>query len=253
MFSVFGSLIQLICTIIYMGMVIYLMVRQVRLMIKLKRKYFLEFWSYIDLGIIACSWGMIVAYVWRFRESNRISKIFAQTNGYVYVSLQGALYVNDLLTYFQGFCCFFGMIKLTRLCRLDARLCLFFQILSNATKELLSFLFMFSIVFMSFISLFYLVFVSKMQSCSNLLSTAQMLFEVTLMKIETGELLNADPVLGPVCLAIFIVITVFICLSMFVTIVNDNFGRAREQHVKGEDMFSYIWMKFLRWTGMKHY
>ena len=247
---VFNSLIQLICTVIYMGLVVCLMVQQVRLLRKMKwKKYLREFWSYIDMGIIACSWGMVMVYVWRFRESNRISQIFAQTNGFVYVNLQGAVYVNDLLTYFQGFCCFFGIIKLARLCRLNSRLSLFTQTLSNATKELLSFLFMFCIVFMSFISLFYLLFVSKMWSCSSMLSTAQMLFEVTLMKFDTADLLNADTVLGPVCFSIFVLITVFVCLSILVTIIMENFRRAREQRSREEEMLSYMWKKFLRWTG----
>ena len=215
----------------------------------MKRKYFREFWSWIELGIIGCSWGMVIAYIWRFRESNRIGKIFAETNGYVYVGLQGAVYVNDLLTYLQGFCCFFGMIKLTRLCRINSRLSFFLQILSDATRELISFLLMFSIIFMSFISLFYLLFVSKIWSCSSLLSTAQMLFEVTLMKFDTAKLLDADAVLGPVCFTIFIIITVFVCLSMFLTIINENFHRGREQRTEGEEMFSFMLKKFLRWSG----
>ena len=179
----------------------------------MKRKYFREFWSWIELGIIGCSWGMIAAYIWRFRESNRIGKIFGETNGYVYVNLQQAVYLNDLLMYLQGFCCFFGIVKLTRLCRINSRLLVFLQTLSNATGELLSFSVMFAIVFMSFINLFYLLFVSKIWSCSDLLSTAQMLFEVTLMKFDTAELLNADAVLGPLCFTIFIVITVFVCFE----------------------------------------
>ena len=216
---------------------------------KMKRKYFREFWSWIELGIIGCSWGMIIVYIWRFRESNRISRIFGETNGYVYVNLQQAVYLNDLLMYLQGFCCFFGMIKLTRLCRISSRLSIFLQTLSNATKELLSFSVMFAIVFMSFINLFYLLFVSKIWSCSDLLSTAQMLFEVTLMKFDTAELLDADAVLGPLCFTIFIVITVFICLSMFLTIINENFRRAREQRNRGAEMLSFIWTRFVRWTG----
>ena len=234
-------------------MIIYLMVLQIRLLIKIKGKYFVEFWSWIELGIIGCSWGMIIAYIWRFRESNRIGKIFGETNGYVYVNLQGAVRVNDLMTYLQGFCCFFGTIRLTRLCRINSRLSFFLQILFNATRELISFLLMFSIIFMSFISLFYLLFVSKMWSCSDLLSTAQMLFEVTLMKFDTGQLLNADGVLGPVCFTIFIIITVFVCLSMFLTIINENFHRGREQLTEGEEIFSFMLKKFLRWSGKKRF
>lgn len=245
-----GSSLQLICTIIYVGMIIYLMVQEIRSLIQMKWKYFRQFWSWIELGIIGCSWGSIAVYIWRFRESNRISRIFAKTNGYAYVNFQQAVYFNDLLTYLQGFCCFFGTIKLTRLFRINTRLTLFLQTLSSATKELGSFLLMFSIIFMSFISLFYLLFVSKMQSCSNLLSTTQMLFEVTLMTFDGAELLNADAILGPVCFTIFIIIVVFVCLSMFLSIINQTFHRMREQRHTGEEEIStFIFNRFLRWIG----
>ena len=250
-FSVFSSLLQLICTIIYMLMIIYLMYEQLRLVLELKWKYLREFWCIIDLGLIVCSWTSVGVYIWRFQESNRISRIFAQTNGYVYVNIQRAVYVNDLLTYLQGFCCFFGLIKFVRLCRIDSRLSLFLRTLSNAGKELGLFLLMFSIVFMSFISLFYLLFVAKIWSCSDLLSTAQMLFEVTLMKFDTSELLVADPILGPVCFAIFIFIVVFVCLSMFLTIINQSFRRARDQRFEGEEMLAFVGKKVLRWIGLK--
>ena len=226
-----------------------MMFKEIRLLKRLKWRYFRQFWSLINFGIIACSWGSIGVYFWRFRESNRISDLFSQTNGYVYINIQRAVYVSDILTYFQGFCCFFGMIKFLHLCRINSRLSLFIQTLSNASAELGSFLFMFSIVFMSFMSLFHLLFVSKIWSCADLLSTAQMLFEITLMKFDTSELLGADAVLGPVCFTIFIFIVVFICLSIFLSIINENFRRARDQRNDGDEMLSFILKKFLRWTG----
>jgi hypothetical protein len=56
---------------------------------------------------------------------------------------------------------------------------------------------MFSIVFISFLSLFYLLFVSSISSCSSLLGTAQILFEMTLMKFDASELSGAAAFFGP--------------------------------------------------------
>jgi len=81
-----------------------------QLLIKLKRKYFSEFWSLIQLGIIDCSWGCIAVYIWRFKESNRITKLFSQTNGSVSVNLQLAVHINNIRTYLLGFCCFFSYL-----------------------------------------------------------------------------------------------------------------------------------------------
>ncbi|CAF4162103.1 unnamed protein product, partial [Adineta steineri] len=176
-FYVFTSLTQLICTIIYICFIIYFLIIEIKLLMKLKLKYFYEFWSIIQIGIISCSITSIIIYIWRFKEYNRLSSLFRETNGYVYINLQMIVYVDDVLTSLLGFCCFFGTIKFIKFIRFNKSLRIFVQILKYVTKDIISFSFMFSIVFMAFLSLFYLLFTSSIASCSSLLSTAQMLFE----------------------------------------------------------------------------
>ncbi|CAF0990631.1 unnamed protein product [Adineta steineri] len=106
-FYTFTSILQLVCTIFYIFFIIYFMIIEIRLLFELRLKYFHQFWSIIQLGIIGCSLGSIVVYFWRFQEANRISQLFEQTNGYVYINLQLAVYVNDILTFLLGYCCFF--------------------------------------------------------------------------------------------------------------------------------------------------
>jgi hypothetical protein len=225
------------------------MIKEIQILIQLKSKYFRQFWSLIGLGIIICSWGSLGIYIWRIQEFNRISKLFEETNGYTYINLQLIVYINDLLTYFLGFSCFFGTIKFIHLIRFNQRLTLFSQTLSYAGKELLSFSMMCSIIFMGFISLFYLLFVSKISSCSDLLRTAEMIFQMTAMKYSTNELVGADAFLGPFCFALFIFVVVFICLSMFRSIIMDNFRRARKNCGEDQEILSFMLNKFLHWTG----
>jgi hypothetical protein len=54
-----------------------------------------------------------------------------------------------------------------------------------------------------------------MWNCASLLYTAQMLFEVTLMKFDASELHEAAPFLGPFCFTLFILLLVF-CLYEYV-------------------------------------
>ena len=109
---------------------------------------------------------------------------------------------------------------------------------------------MFSIVFMSFVCLFYLLFVSKLVSCSSLLHTIQMLFEMILLKFDAYQLVGAAAFLGPFCFSLFIFLVVFVCMSMFLSIINDNFRRARKTINDGnQEIYSFIFEKLLRWTG----
>ena len=161
--------------------IIYMMIEQVQLIFQLKIKYFHHFWSYIDVGIIVCSWTSIGIYIWKYEESKRIGNLFKQTNGYVYINLQLASYIDDVLAFLFGFCCFFGTIRLIKLCRFNSRLYLFITTLQYSGKELISFSMMFSIIFTSFVCLFYLLFISKLSTCSTFLQTILMLFQMMSM------------------------------------------------------------------------
>ncbi|CAF1253004.1 unnamed protein product [Adineta steineri] len=250
-FYVFTSLTQLICTIIYICFIIYFLIIEIKLLSKLQLKYFYEFWSIIQLGIISCSITSIIIYIWRFKEYNRLSSLFLETNGYVYVNLQMIAYVDDVLTSLLGFCCFFGTIKFIKFIRFNKSLIIFVQTLKYVTKDIISFSFMFSIVFMAFLSLFYLLFTSSIASCSSLLSTAQMLFEITLMSFDATDFTGADPFLGPFCFSLFIIIVVFVCLSMFISILNDGFHHVEETPVEDQQILSYMLKKFLNWTHLR--
>jgi hypothetical protein len=105
---------------------------------------------------------------------------------------------------------------------------------------------------MSFLSLFYLLFVSKLSDCSTLLGTAEMLFEMTAMKFDVHDLTEAAAFLGPFCFSLFIVLVVFICMSMFVSIIMGSFRRARQdvKNNNNEEIISFMIKRFQRSTGL---
>ncbi len=92
------------------------------------------FWSCIDLGIIDCFWRILGVYILRYRESIRIGNLFQETNGYVYINLQLATYVNDVFIFLLGFCCFFDTVKCLGFCRFHRRLSLFSETLGCAKR-----------------------------------------------------------------------------------------------------------------------
>ncbi|CAF3583489.1 unnamed protein product, partial [Adineta steineri] len=62
---------------------------------------------------------------------------------------------------------------------------------------------------------------------------------------------GADPFLGPFCFSIFIIIVVFICLSMFISILNDGFHHAEQNSIEDQQILSYMLKKFLNWTHLR--
>jgi hypothetical protein len=225
------------------------MIVEFRLMIKLKLQYFRQFWSLVQLGIIGCSWGSTGVYVWRFHESNRVKEIFNQTNGNSFINLQLAAYINELLTTLLGFCCFFGMIRFIHFFRFNHGLSLLSRTLQYAAKELASFSIMASIIFTSYFCLFHLLFASSILDCSSLTGTAQMILQMTVTRFNVNGLIKADAFLGPFCFFIFILLAVFICLNMFISIIICSFRRAREDKTEKGIILSFMFNHFLHWTG----
>ncbi len=233
--------------------IVYFMIVEIRSLRHLKCAYFRQFWCYFDWGIIVCSWAAVGVYIYRYREISRIGDLFQKSRGYVYVNLQLATYVNDLLTFFLGFCCFFGTVKLLHFCRFNRHLSLFTDTLRYAAKELLLFTILLSIIFMAFLILFYLLFNSNIWDCSSLLQTARMLFEMILLEFNAREFHKTNTYLGPLCFTLFIFLVVFIGMTLFISIINGNFRKVRERNRRTynaeHDMLAFMWDKFKRWTG----
>ncbi|CAF0960195.1 unnamed protein product [Adineta steineri] len=78
-----------------------------------------------------------------------------------------------------------------------------------------------------------------------------MLFEMTLIKFDASQIMGADAFLGSLCFTLFIFLVVFVCLSMFLSIINDSFHYAKDNQKEDQIMFSFILKKFLRWTGIQ--
>ena len=175
------------------------------------------------------------------------------TSGSGYVNLQLATYIDDLLTFLLGISCFFASIKLLRFSKYVKRLSLLGETLQYARKDLFGFLFSFSIVFLAFLALFYLLFASKMWACANLLHTVQTLFEMILLKFDASEITSADAFLGPFAFTLFVLLLVFIGITMFISIINNSFRTVRKRirmNANDDDqIFAFMWNRFLQRTG----
>jgi polycystin 2L1 len=250
---VFISISQVICLILYMSLIVYLFFKQIQLFKQYRRHYFSQFWSYVDLGLIICSWMSVPMFIWQYNENQSISRRFSATNGYMYINLQRAVYIDDVNRFFLAFSCFFACLKCLRLCRFHRRLSFLARTIRYISPELISFTGMFSIVFVAFLCLFYLLFGSQLQTCSTLLTTGQMLLEMSLMKFDVSEFTRSQPQLGPICFSLFILIVVFVCMSMFVTIISKGFRYVRD-HDEGQpdveqDIARFMLDRCKQWLG----
>jgi hypothetical protein len=76
---------------------------------------------------------------------------------------------------------------------------------------------------------------------------------MSLMKLDAHGLSTAAAFLGPFCFTLFILLVVFVCMSMFLTIINDSFRTVRDDiKVTGhgdQHIFSLMFYKFQCFIG----
>ena len=248
----FSSVFHLVCALLYLSFIIYLTVTEIVALIKLRRGYFRLFWSYVQWALIGCSWSGVPIWVWSWREMVKVGDVFRETNGYRFVDLGRVAAAEDVFTSLLGLCCFLATIKFLSFSRFYRRLHLLADTLKHAAGDLFHFMVMFSVVVFAFVGLFHMLFVSKIWSCSSLLQTSEMLFEMLLMKFNAGELLDAHPVLGPLTFSMFMFFVVFVGVTMFVAIINIGYHDAyKNLNVAGgdEEVLSSLMSKVMRWIG----
>jgi hypothetical protein len=78
-----------------------------------------------------------------------------------------------------------------------------------------------------------------------------MLFAMASTKYNVHDLVDASPFLGPFCFSLFIFLVVFICLSMFISIIIDSFRFVRDnvqhhQYEIDQQIFIFMFRRFRR-------
>lgn len=252
-----SSTAQWICMILLVVIILIVLVDECRLMMKMKKAYLYRLWSWIEWTFLSCSMASIAFYFIQYRYMQTVGEIFTRTNGYSFIDFSLLTSSSRLFNIFISLSGFFSMIRFSHFCQYHRRLSLFTRTLSKAACGLISFSLMFSVVFVAFICLFYFLFVSKVSTCATLLETSRMLFEMSLLKFDAAELSDAASCLGPITFTMFILVIVFVCLSMFLSIINESFRVSRNSidedddpgHRMTQQMFRLIGEKFMRCIG----
>jgi hypothetical protein len=78
-----------------------------------------------------------------------------------------------------------------------------------------------------------------------------MLFQTTVLRYDIPQFIRAASFLGPFCFTLFIFLAVFVCMNMFVSIITQNFRQSRENIDNDQEIYSFIFERFLHWTGKR--
>ncbi|XP_061175461.1 uncharacterized protein LOC133184410 [Saccostrea echinata] len=246
-------LFQIACEIVYFGFTVFFIFQLFRGMLKEKLAYFKQFWNLVELGICSMSVTAIVIYFYRMFETNRLTERFKVSHGNEYMKFQYVGAWSELFSYIIGWLVFFASLKFLKLLRFNKRMSLLASTLKNSCKDLMHFSIIFSIVFLAFIQLFYLVYAGSLTSFKTFITACESGLTMMMGKFDIYDMKMVEPVMTPFFIFAYVVTITFIVVNMLLSILNETFGAVRSDIAKQNNEYEivdFMMNRFKLWTGL---
>merc|ERR1712024_169873 len=120
---------------------------------------------------------------------------------------------------------FVAWIKVFKYLSFNATMTQLSQTLTSAGRDLAGFAVMFTIIFLAFTQLGYLLFGTQVHDFRTLMDTIFTLFRMILGDFNFRDIERASTLLGP----IYFLVVFFVLLNMFLAIINDTYGIVKER------------------------
>ncbi|XP_072028186.1 polycystin-1-like protein 2 [Amphiura filiformis] len=218
--------IRLTCEVIYFIFSMYFIIKECMAIRKEKRMYWKKFWNWAEWCIIGFSIATAGVYFTRLYVTDQVlDKLSAarKSSDTVYVSLQYIAYLTEIYNYFLGWVVFMSSLKFIKLLRFNRRIGLLSATICNAASDLMQFGFMFTIAFLGFTTVFYLVFNGKLYDYATYINTFETLLTTMLNKFSYRDIYQEERIMGPLLFFFFMIFVSFMLINVFLTIINLSF------------------------------
>jgi hypothetical protein len=214
---------KILMNIVYIIFVIIIMLVEIKHFIKIGwRKYFSDFYNYIEIIIICFSWAAFSMFLYRIYAAhdvgNKISKNFTNT----FINLQTAVYFSTLFNYFLGICAAFSCFRFLKILRYVRRILVFVRAIKRSCQEFISFGVVFTVVYLAFMQMFYMFLNNKYSEFRSMAKSIMTGFEMILGR--KCELFLDERTLWLASLyIIFVTCVIFALINVFLTIIYDSY------------------------------
>ena len=241
----------IIVYVLYILFVIYFTFDEIKEMAKEGKKYFLQFWNYVEWSVIGFSWAAFALFIYKLNASAEVSNFFKTTSGYGYFKFQNIVLWNLFLNYSLAYCISLSTLKFLKIFRFDKQMSYLGSTLKYCAEELIALGFTAVIILVSFMQLFYFIFQNQVAYFSSLSKSMTTCFQIILGKFSVDLLLESDSTLGPIIYILFNIMMVFIILTLFISIMNDAFKVVRERDNNDYHLMNSIRKKMKQITKVK--
>ena len=234
------GLFVILCELTYVIFILYFTVREFRNWRTSGWDYFTSYWNWAEILVLTFSYAGFVLYIYRMMITSRLLRIFDRTLGNGYLKLQFVCSIDEMFGYIIAFTIFIGILKFIRLLRFNKSMGVLYQTLNQCSKDLKSFCIVFTIVFLSFVQMFHLIFGLHMQDFGSFVNSAETTFGMVTGKFDFDAMVKASPLLGPLVFFIFVLIASIVLINIFLTLIISAFETVKHDAMKQGNEYEIV-------------
>ncbi|XP_062619009.1 polycystin-1-related protein-like [Saccostrea cucullata] len=254
LFSYLGGygVFVVLCELSTLAIVIYFIVREVKVIKQQRKKYFRSFWNCLEIFNMICAVVAVSMYIVRHMITQLAMHSVKKLRDKFYNFQKVAMW-DEVFGYFMAFTIFVSIIKLLHLFRFNKRMSMIAGTLKYSTKELSAFSVVIIIVVIAFASWGYIMFGPKMFQYRNMFQSIETMLAFALGDFDYLALERVNRVFGPIYFFTFILCIMIVLLNVFVTILNESISAVKSDVSKQSnehEIVAFIWGRFKDWVGV---
>ncbi|XP_078692961.1 polycystin-1-like protein 2 [Branchiostoma floridae x Branchiostoma belcheri] len=227
--------------------------REVKGMKDMGWKYFTSKWNVLGCVSLIGTATVISVFIKRYVVASETLTMVATSNGDLgfvrFLDLTAALWWDACFKHALGLVVFINTITLLRVVRFSQTVGKLLAIPGIMKEELLSFLVVAAVAFMAFVSSGHLIFGSHMESYTDLYHTMFALFEMMLGRFFAQDMVDSNPLTGPIFFSSFMICIFILLMNFLMTIVCDAIS-ADVDVTHDSELAEYIWRSFRAMLGL---
>ncbi|KAL6110817.1 pkd2 [Pungitius sinensis] len=215
-----------LCEVSFCLFIVYYMVEEV-LEIRIHRlHYFKSLWNCLDVLIVVLSVVAIIMNITRTAMVGSRLKGLLE-NHIAHPAFEPLANLQIQFNNMAAVIVFFAWVKLFKFINFNKTMSQLSGTMSRCAKDLVGFAIMFFIIFLAYAQLAYLVFGTQVNDFSTFQASIFTQFRIILGDFEFSEIMEANPVLGPIYYTTFAFFIFFILMNMFLAIINDTYSEVK--------------------------
>ena len=210
----------MVLEIVLMAFLLYFAYREFKKWRREGKHYWKDFWTYMELLVLASCFSTIGLYFARMVATN-YSVGLMRDDPESFVSFHYAAALDQWSTFTLGMAVFLSFLKTLRLLRFNRRMSFMGKTLKICFKPLSSFFLVYMLVFLAYSSFGFLVFGKTATDYHTFQSSMANVLGMSLGAFNFHALVEAHNVLGPIFFFTFTFVVNFILINVFVAIISE--------------------------------